>query len=143
MYPFLAHLKRDKKCCLRTVKSDISNYLIYLTSDVTFQMRLQNKQGTWQNTRPSHIFCTSSQTGHLLPLCLWLFFCSVIQREKLNIMRLTFIPMSNSQSQFNVTYTPRQPHAGQHTNTTWKSRSLASTLGSCCFDWTVLTSLGF
>lgn len=39
-------------------------------------MHLQSKLGMWQSILPFRTFCTSSQTGRLPLLCLWLFFCS-------------------------------------------------------------------
>jgi len=80
VYPFLAHLRRDRriqnnlyfKRRVTELRSDSYN----TKKHVTFQMHLQNKLGMWQSIQPSHTFCTFSQTGHLPPLCLWLFFCS-------------------------------------------------------------------
>lgn len=51
-------------------------------------MHLQNKLGMWLSIRPSRTFCTSSQTGRLPPLCLWLFFCSTRESVEETITEL-------------------------------------------------------
>lgn len=83
MYPFLAHLRRDdhihSKQSVSKTKSDwvaVRSDFYYAKKHATFQMHLQNKLGMWRSIQPSHTFCTSSRTGRLPPLCLWLFFCS-------------------------------------------------------------------
>lgn len=71
----------------RMIESDLI-FFITLRKRSTFQMHLQNKLGMWLSIRPSRTFCTSSQTGRLPPLCLWLFFCSTRESVEETITEL-------------------------------------------------------